>query len=64
MCYPPGARPPEVPDDLRLAPMSGGAGGEEANIASADASVACIMTRAAALASIRLVIVLSCWYNK
>ena len=36
MCYPPGARPPEVPDDLRLAPMSGGAGGEEANIASAD----------------------------
>src|SRR5437867_10532736 len=35
MCYPPGARPPDVPLDL-LPPMTGGAGGEEAMLTSAD----------------------------
>ncbi len=35
MCYPPGARPPEVPADL-LAPMTGGAGGQDVILASAD----------------------------
>jgi carboxymethylenebutenolidase len=35
MCYPPGARPPEIPPDL-LPPMSGGAGGDEAILSSAD----------------------------
>jgi carboxymethylenebutenolidase len=35
MCYPPGARPPDIPFDL-LPPMSGGAGGEELTLASAD----------------------------
>src|SRR5438445_1554600 len=35
MCYPPGARPPAIPEDL-LPPMSGGAGGEEAIVTSAD----------------------------
>jgi len=35
MCYPPGARPPDVPLDL-LPPMSGGAGGQDAILASAD----------------------------
>src|SRR5256885_14429700 len=35
MCYPPGARPPAIPEDL-LPPMSGGAGGDEAILASAD----------------------------
>jgi carboxymethylenebutenolidase len=34
MCYPPGARPPDLPPDLR--PISGGAGGADAIIASAD----------------------------
>jgi carboxymethylenebutenolidase len=35
MCYPPGARPPDVPIDL-LPPMTGGAGGEDAILTSAD----------------------------
>jgi carboxymethylenebutenolidase len=35
MCHPPGSRPPEVPADL-LPPMSGGAGGEDAMLTSAD----------------------------
>src|SRR2546428_1545102 len=35
MCYPPGARPPAIPGDF-LPPMSGGAGGEEAILTSAD----------------------------
>src|SRR5438132_3177895 len=35
MCYPPGARPPDVPLDL-LPPMTGGAGGQEAILTSAD----------------------------
>jgi carboxymethylenebutenolidase len=34
MCYPPGARPPEIPHDL--APISGGAGGEDIAVASSD----------------------------
>jgi carboxymethylenebutenolidase len=34
MCFPPGARPPELPDDLR--PISGGAGGEDVLLTSAD----------------------------
>ena len=36
MCYPPHARPPEIPAELLLPPMSGGAGGEEAILASRD----------------------------
>ena len=35
MCYPPGARPPDVPSDL-LPPMTGGAGGQDAILTSAD----------------------------
>ena len=35
MCYPPGARPPDVPLDL-LPPMRGGSGGEDVTLASAD----------------------------
>ena len=35
MCYPPGARPPDVPLGL-LPPMTGGAGGQEAILTSAD----------------------------
>jgi carboxymethylenebutenolidase len=35
MCYPPGARPPEVPPDL-LPPMTGGSGGQDATLTSAD----------------------------
>ena len=35
MCYPPGARPPDVPPDL-LPPMTGGAGGQDAILTSAD----------------------------
>ena len=35
MCYPPGARPPEVPFDL-LPPMRGGSGGEGVTVTSAD----------------------------
>ena len=35
MCHPPGSRPPEIPRDL-LPPMSGGAGGEDAILTSAD----------------------------
>ena len=35
MCYPPGARPPDVPPDL-LPPMTGGAGGKDATLTSAD----------------------------
>ncbi len=35
MCYPPGARPPDVPEAL-IPPMSGGAGGEERLLESAD----------------------------
>jgi carboxymethylenebutenolidase len=34
MCYPPGARPPELPADLRS--ISGGASGEDVVLASAD----------------------------
>ena len=34
MCFPPGARPPEVPADLR--PISGGAGGEDVVLTSSD----------------------------
>ena len=35
MCYPPGAHPPDVPSDL-LPPLTGGAGGEDAILTSAD----------------------------
>src|SRR5437879_11464105 len=35
MCYPPGARPPDVPFDL-LPAMVGGSGGEEVTLTSAD----------------------------
>jgi carboxymethylenebutenolidase len=35
VCYPPGARPPDVPLDL-LPPMTGGAGGEDVVVTSAD----------------------------
>jgi carboxymethylenebutenolidase len=35
MCYPPGSRPPDVPLDL-LPPMTGGAGGQDAVLTSAD----------------------------
>jgi len=35
MCYPPGARPPDIPFDL-LPPMTGGSGGEEVTLTSAD----------------------------
>src|SRR5213594_2233543 len=35
MCHPPGSRPPEIPRDL-LPQMSGGAGGEDAILRSAD----------------------------
>ena len=35
MCYPPGARPPDVPLDL-LPAMTGGAGGQDASLTSAD----------------------------
>ena len=35
MCYPPGARPPDVPLDL-LPPITGGAGGQDATLTSAD----------------------------
>ena len=35
MCYPPGACPPDVPVDL-LPPMTGGAGGQDAILTSAD----------------------------
>jgi carboxymethylenebutenolidase len=34
MCYPPGARPPDLPADLRA--ISGGAGGEDVVLTSAD----------------------------
>ena len=34
MCFPPGARPPDIPGDLL--PISGGAGGEDIVLASAD----------------------------
>jgi carboxymethylenebutenolidase len=34
MCFPPGARPPDIPADLR--PISGGAGGEDVVLTSAD----------------------------
>ncbi len=34
MCFPPGARPPDIPPDLR--PISGGAGGEDAILTSSD----------------------------
>jgi carboxymethylenebutenolidase len=34
MCFPPGARPPEIPSDLR--PIGGGAGGEDVVLTSAD----------------------------
>lgn len=34
MCYPPGARPPDLPSDLR--PISGGAGGADAILTSQD----------------------------
>ena len=35
MCYPTGARPPDVPSDL-LPPMTGGAGGQDVILTSAD----------------------------
>jgi carboxymethylenebutenolidase len=35
MCYPPGARPPEIPSDL-LPPITGGAGGKDVILTSAD----------------------------
>ena len=35
MCYPPGARPPEIPAPL-LPPMRGGSGGDDVTLASAD----------------------------
>ena len=34
MCFPPGARPPEIPVDLH--PISGGAGGEDVDLSSID----------------------------
>ena len=34
MCFPPGARPPDIPTDL--APISGGAGGEDVVLTSSD----------------------------
>ena len=34
MCFPPGTRPPDIPDDLR--PITGGAGGEDTVLTSAD----------------------------
>ena len=34
MCFPPGARPPEIPSDLR--PISGGAGGQDVVLTSKD----------------------------
>ncbi|HUQ42159.1 MAG TPA: dienelactone hydrolase family protein [Candidatus Limnocylindrales bacterium] len=34
MCYPPGARPPDLPEDLR--PITGGAGGEDVILTSTD----------------------------
>lgn len=34
MCFPPGARPPDIPADLR--PISGGAGGEDVVLTSTD----------------------------
>lgn len=34
MCFPPGARPPEIPSDLL--PIGGGAGGQDVNLTSAD----------------------------
>ena len=34
MCFPPGARPPEIPADLR--PISGGAGGQDIVLTSSD----------------------------
>jgi len=34
MCFPPGARPPEIPSDLR--PISGGAGGQDVTLTSTD----------------------------
>ncbi|HVR88673.1 MAG TPA: dienelactone hydrolase family protein [Candidatus Limnocylindria bacterium] len=37
MCFPPGARPPEIPEGLRpIRPISGGAGSEDAILTSAD----------------------------
>jgi carboxymethylenebutenolidase len=36
MCYPPRAHPPDLPDELRLAPMSGGSVGQDAMLRSAD----------------------------
>src|SRR5678815_5802685 len=36
MCYPPGARPPDVPADLL--PISGGAAGEDVILTSEDAT--------------------------
>ncbi len=36
MCYPPEARPPEVPPDLLLRPISGGSGGSEVIVTSED----------------------------
>ena len=38
MCHPPGSRPPLVPDDLVLPAMSGGAGGQDVMLTSADAT--------------------------
>jgi carboxymethylenebutenolidase len=35
VCYPPGARPPDVPADL-IPPMTGGAGGQDVTLTSAD----------------------------
>src|SRR2546429_4320533 len=35
MCYPPGARPPDVPLDL-IPPMTGGAGGQDEILTSTD----------------------------
>ncbi len=40
MCYPPAARPPEVPQDL-LRPISGGTAGEAAVLTSADGTRFC-----------------------
>ena len=37
MCFPPGARPPEIPESLR--PISGGAGGEDVTIKSPDGAM-------------------------
>lgn len=36
MCYPPNARPPDVPADLLLPPISGGAGGADVVLTSED----------------------------